>query len=373
MTVIRHLIFCASLSLTSMAMADINIGQSVPTTGIAADTGKALAIGASLYFSRVNAQGGINGEMINHIVLNDAYDAKRAVANTRTFIERDNVAALVSYFGSGSGLELSQSRTLENAGLPLIGIYSGAQSLRNNPNMFHTRASYAEEVDKTIQLLTTHLGVTKIGLVAQSDAFGQDGLEAAKAALAKRKLSAVGEARYDKNSGDVGAAAKSMAKLNPEVVLLIAVSQPAAKFVKQYRELGASSQLYTLSPVQYEEVDKAITRKLAHGLGISQVYPYPNDARLRLIREFQADSAAMLNKGEYPSYALLEGYISAKLTVEALKRAGKTPNREGVLKAMQALGRYDLGGFVVDYSNGKRAGSSFVELTMVAPAGGLTR
>ncbi|MBE9610357.1 ABC transporter substrate-binding protein [Chitinilyticum piscinae] len=373
MIVIRKLILCASLAISPLALADLTIGQSVPTTGIAADTGKALAIGAAMYFSRVNAQGGINGEMINHVVLDDAYDAKRAISNTRTLVEKENALALVSYFGTGTGTELTQTRTLENANIALVGIYSGAQSVRSNPNIFHTRASYAEEVEKTIQLLTTHLGVTRIGIVAQNDGFGQDGVDAVKAALAKRKLQAVGEVRYDKNSGNVAQAAKDMAKLNPEAVLLVAISQPAARFLKQYRELGASSQIYSLSPVQYEEVDKAITRKLAHGLGISQVFPYPNDARLRLIREFQADSAAMVNKGEYPTYALLEGYISARLAVDALRRAGKAPSRESVMKSMQSLGRADLGGFVLDYSNGKRNGSSFVELTMVAPSGGLTR
>ncbi|WP_028454183.1 ABC transporter substrate-binding protein [Chitinilyticum litopenaei] len=373
---IRPLLLSACLSLTPLALADINIGQSVPTSGIAADTGKALAIGAALYFSRVNAQGGINGELINHIVLDDGYDPKRALGNTRQLLERDNVVALVSYYGTGTGLELNQSRVLDNAQTALIGLHSGAQALREgsaSPMIFHTRASYAQEAEKTIQLLTSHLGVSKIGIVYPDSAFGQDGLNAVKAAMHKRKLQLASEIRYAADGADIATAAKQMAKANPEVVLIVAVSQPAGQFIKQFRAQGASSQLYALSPVQYEAIDKAITRKQAHGLGLSQVYPYPNDARLRLIREFQADAGAVLNKGEYASYALLEGYISARLAVEALRRSGKTVSRDGVYKGLQALGRYDLGGFTIDYSGGKRSGSNFVELTMVAPSGGLTR
>ncbi|MBM5573888.1 ABC transporter substrate-binding protein [Deefgea sp. CFH1-16] len=81
-TCLKKLIISASLSIASFANAEIVIGQSVPTTGIAAETGKAIALGASLYFNSINGRGGINGELINHLVRDDAYDAQRTLKKT---------------------------------------------------------------------------------------------------------------------------------------------------------------------------------------------------------------------------------------------------------------------------------------------------
>ncbi|MGL6041420.1 MAG: hypothetical protein ACRC01_09500, partial [Deefgea sp.] len=62
----KKIIIGVSLTISTLAQAEIIIGQSVPTTGIAAETGKAIALGASLYFNSINGRGGINGELITH-------------------------------------------------------------------------------------------------------------------------------------------------------------------------------------------------------------------------------------------------------------------------------------------------------------------
>ncbi|MGL4605015.1 MAG: ABC transporter substrate-binding protein [Iodobacter sp.] len=364
---------CISLLFAPLSQAEIVIGQSVPTSGPDSETGKALALGATLYFSRVNANGGINGEAINHIVRDDGNDAKRTLANTQELIEKQNAIALVSYYGTNNTAELIKSRILEKSNIALIGVHSGAESIRSSPNIFHTRASYSQEIERIIQLLNSNLGATKIAVVAQQDSYGQAGYSALNTALAKRQLKLAGESWYEKSGVNTTPSAQAMAKLNPEAIILVATSKPAANFVKQFKELGGTSQLYALSSVQFEEVNKQVNRRFSHGLGISQAYPFPNNTQLAFIREFQVDAASVLKGDERPSYAVLEGYLAARIAVEAIKRAGANPGRPGVYNALSSLKNYDLGGFNLDFSDKKRQGSNFVELTMISPSGALTR
>ncbi|GAA5786255.1 ABC transporter substrate-binding protein [Chitiniphilus shinanonensis] len=355
--------------------SEIVIGQSVPTTGIAADTGKALALGASLYFGRVNARGGINGAVVNHKVLDDGNNPQKAVQNTRDLLDKQGAALLVNYYGSATATELTRSKVLANANVALVGVHGGAELIRlpADPNIFQTRAGYTQELEKTVQLLTGNLGITRVGALVQDDADGQAALKSLKDALTKRQLKLEVEATFNAKSGDVAAATKTLAKANPQAVIVLAISRPAANFVKQFKAAGGTSQLYGISLIQFEDVIRIAGKKDAHGLGISQVYPYPSNMQLRFIREFQEDAGAVLRSGEYPSYAVLEGYLSARLAVEALKRAGKNPTRQAVYNALTSMNRLDLGGYVIDFSANKRLGSSFVELTMISPTGTLTR
>ncbi|WP_051711230.1 ABC transporter substrate-binding protein [Andreprevotia chitinilytica] len=371
---LRSLIACLSLTVAA-AQADIVIGQSVPTTGIAAATGKALALGASLYFGRINAAGGIFGEQIDHQVLDDANDPKRAVANTQELIDKKNAIALVAYYGTSDTLEVMNSKVLDKAGIALVGTTSGAESVQipGDPYVFHLRAGYKQEIDRIVKLLADNLGVSKIAVVAQQDGYGESGVAALKAALEKRHLKLAGEAWYDRNTGDTSKAAQQMAKLNPEAVVLVAISKPAANFIKAFKTAGGTSQLYGLSPIQYEEVIQTIGKQYAHGLGLSQVFPYPNNIQVRFIRDFQQDAEQVLRSGENLSYSVLQGYLSAKLTVDAIKRAGKNPTRAGVYKALTSMKHYDLGGFIISFDENNRLGSNFIDLTMITPTGTLTR
>lgn len=211
-------------------------------------------------------------------------------------------------------------------------------------------------------------------MVAQKDGFGQAGYTALKAELAKRNMQLAGEAWYDRVTGDTSEAATAMTKVNADAVILIAISKPAATFLKKFRDQGGTSQVYGLSAIQYDDVIRAVGKSSASGLGLSQVFPAPTNAQLKVIRDFQKDAEPFLKADEYPTYALLEGYMSARILVEALKRAGKNPNRASVFfTALSNMKKFDLGGYSVDFSNPRRNGSNFVELTMISPTGTLSR
>jgi ABC-type branched-subunit amino acid transport system substrate-binding protein len=161
-------------------------------------------------------------------------------------------------------------------------------------------------------------------------------------------------------------------KSDAQAVIMISVNKPTAAFVKQYRDGGGGAQLFNISVVDPAEIVKLAGLKNAHGLGISQVVPYPYMANLQVIREYHA----LLRKyapGEEVNYTSFEQFLGAKVLVEALRRAGPRPTRAKVVAALEGLQNWDLGGIAVGYAPDNRVGSRFVDVTVIGSSGKLLK
>jgi branched-chain amino acid transport system substrate-binding protein len=109
----------------------------------------------------------------------------------------------------------------------------------------------------------------------------------------------------------------------------------------------------------------------AAGVVVSQVVPYPWNAGMPLIAEYQA---AMRKIGQKDfSYGSLEGFLNAKVLVEALRRAGPGANAQSLKKALESMNPHDMGGVYVKYSSAQRTGLTFSELSMIRKDGGYSR
>ncbi|QCB48375.1 ABC transporter substrate-binding protein [Hydrogenophaga sp. PAMC20947] len=353
--------------------AEIVIGQVAPLTGVLASTGEQMVLGGKIYFESINAQGGINGAAIRQVVLDDGYEVDKTVARTRELLAKPEVVALFGFAGTANITQLLKDGVLAAGGAALVAPYSGGESLRSpfNPWIFHVRAGYADEAEHMVQQLTT-LSMNRIAVMYQDDGFGKSGLEGVESALERRKLKVVAAAGYPRNTDDVAEAVKTIAAAKPQAVIMIAINKPAAAFIKQYRETGGAAQLYNISVVNPAEIVRLAGLEFAHGLGISQVVPYPYQAKLPVVREYQQ----LLKKyapGAEVNYTSFEEFLGAKVLVEALRRAGPAPTRERVVKALESLQKFDLGGLVVNYSPTNRIGSRTVEVTVIGSSGRLMK
>ena len=249
----------------------------------------------------------------------------------------------------------------------------GGESLRNpfNPWIFHVRAGYADQAEHMVQQLTT-LGMNRVAVMYQDDGFGKAGLAGVEAALAKRGLKLVVSAGYERNTDKVDDAVKAIKAADVHAVIMIAVNKPAAAFIQRYREQGGGAQLYNISVVDPTELVKLAGLKNAHGLGISQVGPYPYRPQLPVVREYQTLLKKYAPDAEV-NYTSFEQFLGAKVLVEALRRAGPAPTRAKVVKALESLQSYDLGGITLGYSPTNRIGSRYVEVTVIGSNGRLMK
>lgn len=365
------LAFCCGAGLSSAA--DLVIGQVAPLSGVLASTGHQMVVGGKIYFDAINEQGGIHGAMIKQVVVDDAYKVEETSRLTREMLARPEVVALFGFAGTANVSKLLEDGILDVGGAALVAPYTGGEALRTpfNPWIFHVRAGYADEAEHMVQQLTT-LGMNRIAVMYQDDGFGKAGLLGVTNALAKRNLKLAVAAGYERNTDKVDDAVKKIKASDAQAIIMVSVNKSTAAFMKQYRESGGGAQMYNISVVDPAELVKLAGLKNAHGLGISQVVPYPFMANLPVVREYQALLKKYAPK-EQVNYTSFEEFVGAKVLVEALRRAGPNPTRAKVVKALESMGSFDTGGITVGFSPSNRVGSRYVEVTVIGSTGKLLK
>ena len=210
----------------------IVFGQPAVLEGPSASLGINMRLGIQAAFKEINQTGGISGALLELISVNDNYEAIDTMKAVNQLLLNDKVFALIGMVGTSTS-QASQPIADEKQ-VPFIGAYTGGSFLRddNYSNVFNVRASYPEEVDVLVSHVTQKLGFKEIAILYQDDAFGYDGLAALKKSLGDKQLKIAGSASYVRNSVNLERAAVSLAKKNPQVVLLMATYTQAANFVK---------------------------------------------------------------------------------------------------------------------------------------------
>jgi len=344
-----------------VSASQISIGQSASLTGTAAESGQQTRDGALAYFELVNRQGGVNGRKIRLITLDDGGQTKRGEENTRKLIAEDKVFLLFGY--TGRNTSEAALPIITQANIPFFGAATGGETIHGvfNKNVFNVRASYKLETQALVNFLVT-TGQKKIGMIYHKDDTTKSNLKMTEDAAAQFGFALVGSASVDRNSSDVKEAFGVMSKLNPDAVICNAAVKPLSEFVRQMRKSGVNSQFLSVS-----FVGSAIVKELkseAAGVIMAQIVPLPTKKRIPIVSEYQNALAAVGAKPEY-SFSGLEGYISAKVLVEGLRRSGKVVTRAGFIKAVEGIRDLDLGDYLVGYSPTNHNGSKYVDITVI--------
>ena len=348
----------------------LRIFQSTDLTGPLGDLGQAMNQGARAYFSAINAQGGIHGRLIELNAVDDGYDVQRALANVKGFIAERSCFAIFNCLGTPM-VEAMLPQVMAS-GIPFFAPFTGALSARpkNARNVFNIRASYADETAYLVQHLAT-IGIKRIAIVHQNNAFGKDVASVARQHIASSKLTETAIATVENDSSDATAAAARIAGSQPEAVIMGLAGKPTVNFVKAIRQQRKGLQLYALSVMGAAATLKAMGDD-ATGITVSQVMPLPGNNVLPLVREFQ-QAWKTAGVALEPSHLALEGYVNARVFAEVLRRAGRSPTRGSFIDSAWAMKRYDLGGFEVSFTDSARSASRFVELNMVSRGGRFIR
>jgi branched-chain amino acid transport system substrate-binding protein len=367
----------ASLACTSLAapwaawaaeeaQGPVKISQSIALSGPLGDLGQAMHQGAQVCFAAVNAQGGVNGRKIVLETLDDGYDVKRAVANVGTFLGNKDTFALFNCMGTPM-IEAMLPQVVES-GVPFFAPFTGAKLARPKGvrNILNIRASYSDEAEQMVQHLTT-IGIKRIGIAYQNNAFGKEVFDSVHAAMQKQQLNPLGTVTVESNGSDAATASSKLVQVEPETVIVVLAGKPALDFIKAFRAQRRGVPLYAFSVMGAAATLRAIGDD-AVGVAVTQVVPSPGSPAVAVVRDFHAAWKAAEAKLE-PSHLALEGYINARVFVEALKKTGRNLTRERFIDSTWALKRTDLGGFDVAFSEPGKGASRFVELTMLGRGG----
>lgn len=367
-------LWVAALALTFAAHAEngvsadkILLGQAAALDGPAAELGQGMRDGLQAAFTEVNKAGGIKGRKIELVSVDDGYEPNKSIAAAKKLIEENKVFALVGSVGTPTSAAVQPIAS--EAGVPFIGAFTGAEFLREpyKPAVINVRASYFQETETMVEHLTNDLGVTRIAIFYQDDAFGQAGLAGVKRALDKRKMELVAEGAYERNTTAVKGALLSIKKGNPEAVIMIGAYKPSAEFIKLARQVKLDATFVNISFVGSDALAKELGSAGA-GVVVTQVVPFPKDASVAVVGRYQAALKAMKPDAQ-PGFVSMEGYMVGRLVVMALEKIDGDVTRQALLGAVAKSGGFDLGGVKLVYGADNNRGSDHVFLTVIQPDG----
>lgn len=339
------------------------LGQSLPLSGPSAKLGLDYRRGALAWFEAVNREGGIHGRKIKLISLDDKYEPPLTLINTRELLQRNDLLALFGYVGTPTtkvALPL-----IEAAKVPLVAPMTGASLLRQ-PELrmvFNMRTSYRREIAAMVDEMVRDAH-HRIAIVYQDDAFGQDGLDGAMAALKSHGLKPVVVTTVQRNSAQVGEALDDLMAVKPSGIVIVSAYVSSAALSTALRDRGSSAQIMNVSFVGTQALQKAMPVGEANGIGVAQVVPFPWNRWIPIVADYQRCLRLSDSESGF-GFTSFEGYLAARMITEALVRAGKNPTRQSLVSAMESISDLDLGGFRLQMGRDDHNASDFVELTFL--------
>lgn len=366
----RRLLFAALTAAglaTLTAQAQITVGQTAGITGSVAGSVKEVTLGAKIYFDAVNAEGGVGGQKITLVSLDDQFDPKLAASNAKKLIDQ---GVLALFLTRGTPHAQAILPLLAEHKIALVAPSTGAMALHKpvNPWVFNVRATYQREAERAIEHLSL-IGVGRIAIVQVNDSFGEDAVLGALAGLAKTNKQPVAHEKFDRAKPELGPVVARVLTHQPQAVLFIGSGTAVVDGMKAVRAAGSSAQMVTLS----NNASAGFVRDLGemgHGVIVSQVFPYERSIAKPIIKE-ALDVARKAGAELTPS--MVEGYVAAKVLVEGLKKAGPKPTRDSLRKALDGMGRFDLGGIEVGYGPNDHSGMDYVDLAIIDQSGKFRR
>jgi ABC-type branched-subunit amino acid transport system substrate-binding protein len=373
------LVSIAALSLVcARADAQIRIGQTSGFTGPVATSVAEINVGAKLYIDHVNAEGGIGGQSIELVSLDDKNQPALTVENANKLVADPKVVAL--FLNRGTPHTTAMMPVLAQAKIVLLAPSTGAMSLHNpvNPWIFNVRATYQAETER----LTRHLGMTKLDTVALcyvDDSFGTDALQGALKVFKEGNTKPVVQEAIDKAKPDYSACVQKIIANKQLGAVFIGTPVSVATGVKALRAAGSTITVATLSNNAASGFIKELGLQ-ATGVVVSQVFPSERSLATPMIAEASKLAAAKDVKQLTP--AMIEGFAAAKVLVVALKKAaadtkGGPITRASIKKALESFHDVDIGGgrggVGLSYSPTDHSGLEYVDLSYIGPDGTFRR
>ncbi|MDO8264005.1 MAG: ABC transporter substrate-binding protein [Gallionella sp.] len=365
--------FCQIALAASPGVTDTKVvfGETIGLDSVWGPLYTGYSEGMLKYFQWVNAKGGVHGRQLEVIRLEDNYVTATAVANIERFGQKSDVLGLLCI--GGTAITEAAMPLLEEFRLPTVGTLTGSESVRGfNRYLFHTRASYSAEIQKMIEHLET-VGITRVAVVYQNNSFGRNVLAATQLSVKDKRVQLVALVAHPAKDWKITDIVEPLASAHPQAVIMFSASATVAEVVKGYRKITGKSiptpwVLSVTSPAKLSE----LLGEDARGIAVMQIMPNPGSGVSRLSRRYRSE---MGQNGVSPnlSYEALEGYVTGRIVVEALTRAGRNLTRETYIQALESMGDYKVDDLAIKYSPQSHAGPTFVDPSIMGHQGVLMR
>ena len=350
---------------------EVGVSQNEILVGSCADlagTGKTRSLqlldGARAFIDSVNAGGGVYGRKIHLLSFDDAGDPKQAVA---CFNRLRDQGVFAGAFFLSSPPASRYAPMAEYNRIPVLGFVAGARFLYEPVKhyVFPVHPSHREMISSVIEGAAKELGIDpqKVGILEEENAFGKSVGDAVVWALSKRGATPCESVTLSPKSKDYKSAIEPLKACGAQLVILGVGGATTGEFIRECKAEGWSPLFVAVSndPSIYESAASVLD-----GTIILQPFPTP-DAKLPTAAAYVRHLKKYARRA-VPSMTGLEGYVSAMVFVEGLKRAGRSLTRDKFVDALESIQNLDLGlgpEYRLTYTTDSHTGISAMAPTVV--------
>lgn len=321
--------------------SEILIGCSTSLSGPLAFTGEQAArFGVDLYVKAVNDAGGIASRKIRTVYYDDGYSPEKALANTRTLVERDRVFAIVAPLGT-----TPVSATLlylEHQRVPLI--FPLQESPRTRGRKYVISGTML--ADRQSRLIVDYLAgarkYQRLAVLYQTSDLGRQWLAALERDLARHDMKLVAVEGIKPGVMDVTAEIARLRAAKAQVTLLVLTPGAAAQALKERQKIGWTDTVMVTTGALTDERYLGLAAAAAEGVEGLSIWPDPFTSDRPGVRQYHDHLRRYFPKSD-PSRYSLAGYFAAMLFVEGAKRAGRDLTRDGLIAALESVKAWDSG------------------------------
>jgi len=344
---------------------EIVIGSSLALGGHAAFLGNQYLRGAMCLIEQTNKDGGIHNRRIKIIAYDDGYDPPRCVNNTKKLIFKDKVFCLFCYVGTPTTVKIID--IVEENKIPLLGLFTGADKLRFpfRHYIFNVRSSYYQETNAVVRYFVEEKGLRRLAVFYQYDDYGFDGLKGTQIALQKYGLTPVATGSFVRGTLEIEDALDKIQASGAQAVIMIGTYSPCAKFIKEARARKYNPLFHNVSFVGADKLVEELG-DAGEGVLVTQVVPPPTQ---RILLPATEQYSRLLNQyypQDEPNFVSFEGFINARVLIEALRRTGRDITREGFIRALESIKEHYVGiGAIINFGPRDHQGIDDVYLTEI--------
>ena len=333
------------------------IGSTLSLIGGVPILGQRVKRGMNVRVKQENIKGGINGQQIKTIFINDDYIPHKARRNINNLKEEYNTDIILAPTGSPT-LNAYLDLIKANKVLTLFPITGGPLFRDENlVGLVHLRATYGQEVVGLINYIIDKYAVQKFAFFYQDDAYGIGPFEVAKKILKEKGITSWIGVPYARASTDFKEQVEKIKAFQPIAIGLFSAALQTKSFLRQLGIQNLSNKhLFGLSFLATPPMRQFAQR---YGLNIifGAVVPNPDTSQLEIAKEYRK----AMDKFKYPYDVFsFEGYIAMSILIDVMHKIEPPITKDKILKKLESLHNYNFKGLILNYNPKERTLARYI-------------
>lgn len=323
---------CApAASPTPEVVKPIKIGLAAPYSGPFAIDGDDLRTGAGLLVDEINAQGGLLGRPIELFTADNECGAEKAVSAVRKLIDIDEVDAIIG--GLCSSATLASMPVIAEEGVPQVEVAGTNPKITEQAGVGGNNWQFRLNIDDSIMAEAFSKIIAEkansVVMFAANDDWGRGAVEVFTEELTSAGATVLDALYFEYGQADFRPLLTKAKDENPEAILAVIDVPDAATFMKQFRELGMTQQVFSRGTLVTDEFLRLTEYDCSVGEGAMEANRW-SPSGTEMEQKYEA------KYGRKPRTSAALAYYVMEAIVEAIKLEGKA-DRESIRDGLEKV------------------------------------